>query len=66
MFDMGICNTHSTKQYLDKHWRTISIWRLLTQKGKHNKNKTGKKHIKTTKNTSVFVWTLEGVFDVAI
>ena len=39
---------------------------IVNTKGKQNKNKTGKKHIKTTKNTSVFVWTLEGVFDVEI
>ena len=54
---MEVCNTHSTKHYLDKHHRTVSIWRLFTQKGTQNKNTTEKKNTKKTqqKDTSVFV-----------
>ena len=56
-FVMEVCNTHSTKHYLDKHHRTVSIWRLFTQKGTQNKNTTEKKNTKKTqqKDTSVFV-----------
>ena len=45
---MEVCNTHSTKHYLDKHHRTVSIWRLFTQKGTQNKNTTKKKHTQKT------------------
>ena len=39
---------------------------MLTQKGKQNKNKTEKITQNITNKKSVYVWTLEGVFDVEI